>query len=169
MDGEHHADFETGLTKDDKLDLRVWLRLLSCANRIEQAVRQGLRQEFGVTLPRFDVLSQLDRAPEGLTMGALSRRLMVTNGNVTGMVDRLVGEGLVERQPSPSDRRAQMVRMTPAGKAAFAKMIPEHQALVEQQFEGLSRADLRSLHALLGELKDSIKKPQTPADRREKN
>ncbi len=169
MDGEHHADFETGLTKDDKLELRVWLRLLSCANRIEQAVRSELRQEFGVTLPRFDVLSQLDRAPDGLTMGALSRRLMVTNGNVTGMVDRLVGEGLVERQPAPNDRRAQLVKLTPAGKTAFAEMIPKHQALVEQQFANLSRADLRGLHALLGELKDSIKKPLTAADRREKN
>jgi DNA-binding MarR family transcriptional regulator len=99
----------------------------------------------------------------------LSRRLMVTNGNVTGMVDRLVGEGLVERQPAPNDRRAQLVKLTPAGKTAFAEMIPKHQALVEAQFANLSRADLRGLHALLGELKDSIKKPLTAADRREKN
>lgn len=149
-------DRETALTKDDRLDLRVWFRLLTCATLIERSVRQGLREEFGITLPKFDLLSQLDRAPEGLTMGELSRRLMVTNGNVTGLIDRLVTEGLVARQPSPHDRRAQVVSLTPAGKAAFDGMIPKHQDFIAERFQGISRAELAELHRLLGKLKTSF-------------
>ena len=156
MDGEHHADFETGLTKDDKLELRVWLRLLSCSNRIEQAVRQGLRQEFDVTLPRFDVLSQLDRAPEGLTMGALSRRLMVTNGNVTGLVARLIREGLVERRVDAADRRSARVRLTPAGRRAFSAMAPAHAGWIDRLFDGLDATERALLSQLLGTLKHAI-------------
>lgn len=148
-------DFETSLTKDDRMDLRVWIRLLTCSNMIEREVRQNLREEFDITLPRFDLLAQLERAPGGLTMGELSRRLMVTNGNVTGLIDRLVGEGLVERQPAPSDRRAQMVRLTPAGKAAFHGMAPVHQKWIHGMLEGLGRDELEALHDLLGKLKDS--------------
>jgi DNA-binding MarR family transcriptional regulator len=149
-------DRETSLTKDDRLDLRVWFRLLTCATIIERSVRQGLREEFGITLPKFDLLSQLDRAGEGLTMGELSRRLMVTNGNVTGLIDRLVTEGLVVRQPSPHDRRAQVVRLTPAGKQAFDSMIPKHQDFIAERFQGISRAELAELHRLLGKLKTSF-------------
>ena len=101
LPADRMEDFETGLSDDDRLELRVWLRLLACTNRIDQGVRRGLREAFEITLPRFDLLAQLDRASDGLTMGELSRRLMVTNGNVTGLIDRLVGEGLVERKPSP--------------------------------------------------------------------
>ena len=149
-------DRETALTKDDRLDLRVWFRLLTCATLIERNVRQGLRGEFGITLPRFDLLAQLDRADEGLTMGELSRRLMVTNGNVTGLIDRLVTEGLVARQPAPHDRRAQLVRLTPAGKQAFEAMIPKHQDFIAQRFQGISRNELAELHRLLGKLKLSF-------------
>ena len=149
-------DRETSLTKDDRLDLRVWFRLLTCATLIERSVRQGLREEFGITLPKFDLLSQLDRASDGLTMGELSRRLMVTNGNVTGLIDRLVTEGLVARQPAPHDRRAQLVRLTPAGKQAFDAMIPKHQDFIADRFDGLSRTELAELHRLLGKLKTSF-------------
>jgi len=149
-------DRETALTKDDRLDLRVWFRLLTCATLIERSVRQGLRGEFGITLPKFDLLAQLDRAEEGLTMGELSRRLMVTNGNVTGLIDRLVTEGLVARQPAPHDRRAQLVRLTPAGKQAFDAMIPKHQDFIAGRFQGISRAELAELHRLLGKLKTSF-------------
>lgn len=150
------GDRETAMTKDDRLDLRAWFRLLTCATMIERGVRQGLREDCGITLPRFDLLSQLDRAGDGLTMGELSRRLMVTNGNVTGLIDRLVTEGLVDRQPAPNDRRAQVVRLTPAGKQAFDAMIPMHQAYIAERFQGLPRAELAELHRLLGKLKASF-------------
>lgn len=159
-------DRETSLTKDDRLDLRVWFRLLTCATHIERSVRQGLREEFGITLPRFDLLSQLDRAGEGLTMGELSRRLMVTNGNVTGLIDRLVTEGLVARQPAPNDRRAQLVRLTPAGKQAFEAMIPKHQDFIAERFQGISRAELAELHRLLGKLKTSFEARDSQSEKR---
>ncbi len=150
------GDFETSLSGDDGLDLRVWLRLLTCSTLIERQVRQRLREQFDITLPRFDLLAQLDRAPDGLTMGTLSRRLMVSNGNVTGLIDRLVAEGLVERQPAPGDRRAQFVRMTQHGKRAFDQMTPAHAAWIDEMFGGLSRSDKTALYQLLGRLKLSL-------------
>lgn len=150
------VDRETATTADDKLELRVWLRLLSCANRIEQDVRQELRAAFGMTLPRFDLLSQLERAPEGLTMGDLSRRLMVTRGNVTGLIDRLVEENLVQRRPMPKDRRAHIVKLTPEGEAAFREMLPNHEAVIAAKLGAMKRSDLRQLQALLGRLKDHL-------------
>jgi DNA-binding MarR family transcriptional regulator len=149
--------YETGLTENDRLDLRVWLRLLTCSNLMERSIRQTMREQFDTTLPRFDILSQLDRAPDGLTMGELSRRLMVSNGNVTGLIARLVDEGLVLREPAPHDRRAQLVRLTKQGKKAFADMVPAHAALVKAHFAGVSRDQLAALHDLLGQLKNSVK------------
>ena len=153
------GDFETSLSGDDGLDLRVWLRLLTCSTLIERQVRQRLREEFDFTLPRFDLLAQLDRAPGGLTMGDLSRRLMVTNGNVTGLIDRLVAEGLVERRPAAGDRRAQLVRLTSDGKRAFDRMTPAHAAWIDELFAGIDRGDKSNLYELLGRLKLSL----TPA------
>src|SRR3989442_14857270 len=101
---------------DHKAELRLWLRLFTCKTLIESEVRRRLRDTFGVTLPRFDLMAQLDRAPSGMTLGELSRRMMVSNGNVTGLVDRLVAQGVVRRRPSPSDRRSQFVSLTAEGR-----------------------------------------------------
>ncbi len=150
------GDYESALTNDDRLDLRIWLRLLTCTNLIERQVRRNLRRSFDFTLPRFDLLAQLDRAKCGLTMGALSARLMVSNGNVTGLIDRLVAEGLVERKTAPEDRRAQRVRLTVAGKTAFDAMTPEHMRWVHEMLGGLAREDMEALYALLGKLKHSL-------------
>ena len=149
-------DFETALTNDDRLELRVWLRLLTCANMIDGQVRQRLRREFGTTLPRFDIMAQLDRAPDGLTMGELSRRLMVSNGNVTGLIDRLVGEGMVERRRAPGDRRSQIVRLTDAGARVFDRMAPAHQIWIEELLAGLGRRDMMDLYDGLGTMKTSL-------------
>lgn len=150
------GDFETRVSGDDRLELRVWLRLLTCASLIEREVRQRLREAFGITLPRFDLLAQLDRAPDGLTMGALSRRLMVTNGNVTGLIDRLVEEGLVERRTAEQDRRVQQVRLTAAGKRAFDAMTPDHERWITGMMGRLSRAEMAELYTLLARLKASV-------------
>ena len=101
---------------DHEAELRLWLRLLTCTTLIEGEVRRRLRDEFDVTLPRFDLMAQLDKAPNGMTLGELSQRMMVSNGNVTGLAERLVEQGLLDRRPSPNDRRAQIVSLT--GKAA---------------------------------------------------
>ena len=150
------GDFETALADSDLLEIRVWLRLLTCTNLVERRIRRNLRAEFDITLPRFDLLAQLHRAPEGLTMGALSRRLMVSNGNVTGLIERLVGEGLVERRAAPGDRRTQRVRLTAAGERALVDMLPIHHRWVAGMFAGLDRDEMTTLLGLLAGLKRSL-------------
>jgi len=137
-------------------DLRIWLRLLTCTNLIETRVRKGLRESFDTTLPRFDLMAQLERAAGGLTMGELSRRLMVSNGNVTGLIDRLVAEGMVERRTDETDRRAQLVRLTAAGKRAFDAMTPVHQAWIADALTSLGAADKTHLLDLLAKLKTAL-------------
>ncbi|MBN9499931.1 MAG: MarR family transcriptional regulator [Alphaproteobacteria bacterium] len=151
-------DRERGHEDSDHLQLRAWLRLLTCANLIESRVRGGLRETWNITLPRFDLLSQLHRAgDDGLTMGDLSRAMMVSAGNVTGLVEALVGEGLVRRTISAADRRQSRVRLTPAGKRGFEAMLPEHERWIDEAFAGLDRSDLKRLLELLAKLKQSAK------------
>tara|TARA_R110002110_G_scaffold85816_4_gene223815 strand:+ start:153290 stop:153790 length:501 start_codon:yes stop_codon:yes gene_type:complete len=161
-DGTQHDDFETGLTTDDQLDLRTWLRLLTCANMIEGEVREKLRTEFDITIARFDLLAQLDRANSGLTMGELSRRLMVTNGNVTSLIDRLVGEKLVARRADPDDRRAQIIELTPGGRRAFKIMSQAHAGWISGLFDGVDRKNLEALYRNLARLKTSLNADNTP-------
>ena len=156
------TDRESGLVRDDKLELRVWLRLLTCANLVEGQVRNGLRETFEITLPRFDLLAQLDRAPDGLTMGELSNRLMVSNGNVTGLTERLVSEGLVVRLPSPRDRRESRVKLTAQGKRIFDRMTPVHERWIDELFAGLTRTEMAQLLDLLGKLKSSLQRERAP-------
>ena len=106
------AKLDRHIRGDDKPELRLWLRLLACTNLLEGEVRRRLRQEFATTLPRFDLLAQLDRTSGGLTLTELSNRMMVSNGNLTGLVDRLVGNNLVERLPDPDDGRSTRVALT---------------------------------------------------------
>ena len=138
---------------DHRAELRLWLRLLTCSTLVESEVRRRLREEFDSTLPRFDLMAQLERHPEGLKMKELSQRLMVTGGNVTGITDQLVAEGLVERMGVEGDRRAFLVRLTPDGRSAFERMAVQHEQWIVQAFEGLSPKDLDHLHRLLGKVK----------------
>ncbi|MCC6468269.1 MAG: MarR family transcriptional regulator [Alphaproteobacteria bacterium] len=138
---------------EKRATLRLWLRLLSTSNLIEAKVRAGLRDRFGSTLPRFDLLAQLDHVPEGLTMTELSRRMMVTNGNVTGLVARLIREGLVERRVDAADRRSATVRLTGAGRRAFAAMAPVHADWIAEVFAGLDDRQRDELARLLGAVK----------------
>ena len=148
-------DLETRATADDHRALRLWLRLLTCSQLIERQVRSRLRSRFGITLPRFDLLSQLERHPQGLKMNELSRLLMVTGGNVTGIVDQLVKEGLVERVDEPTDRRAWRVKLTRAGDKAFAEMARAHEEWVVALLSGVSRRDSDALMQLLARLKQA--------------
>jgi DNA-binding MarR family transcriptional regulator len=152
------SDRESAAESDDRLQLRVWLRLLTCVNLIETKIRGRLREAFGTTLPRFDLLAQLDRAPQGLTMGELSSRLMVTNGNVTALADALVRESLALRETMPGDRRSLRLRLTPAGKRAFDAMTPAHAAWIDDMMDDLDPAELAQLMALLGKLKRSAQR-----------
>ncbi|MFN7725138.1 MAG: MarR family winged helix-turn-helix transcriptional regulator [Rubrivivax sp.] len=154
------ADLETRARPDDHLALRLWLRLLACTNRIETPLRTRLRTQFEGSLPRFDLMAQLDRHPQGLKMRELSRRLMVTGGNVTGLTDRLVAEGLVERLADPQDRRATTVRLTPEGRRQFQTMAQAHEGWVVELMGGLRPAQQQQLFDLLGQLKHSLAEPE---------
>lgn len=138
---------------DDHAALRLWLRLLACSTQIEIEIRRRLRQRFGVSLPRFDFLAQLHRHPDGLRMNALSRYLMVSGGNVTGLTDELAKDGWVARDGDPHDRRSVRVRLTPAGRRAFERMAREHEGWVVELFAGLDGADKQALYDGLGRLR----------------
>jgi DNA-binding MarR family transcriptional regulator len=143
---------------DHKTELRLWLRLLTCTTLIENEVRRRLRDNFDITLPRFDLLAQLDRAPNGMTLGELSQRMMVSNGNITGLVDRLAEQGLIRRRPSPNDRRVQIVNLTPEGQKFFRSMARLNADWVGEIFEGLSPRDIEALMPLLAKTKLSARK-----------
>lgn len=142
--------------QDHRMELRLWLRLLTCANMIETEIRRRMRACFDTTLPRFDMMAQLERSPDGLLLGELSRRMMVSNGNVTGLVDRLVQEGLIERQISPTDRRAARVRLTEDGRATFAKMAKAHSDWIAELLADMPARDQDVLLQRLGSLKSSV-------------
>ena len=146
-----------GGAPDGKRSLRLWLRLLTCATTIEQTIAQRLRDEFGSTLPRFDMLSALDRAGEtGLTMGEVSRMLMVSNGNVTGLAQRLKADGLIEPL-SGADRRVQRVRLTALGRTRFAAMAAAHEHWIETLLADLTPAEADDLIRLLEQTKRSLR------------
>jgi DNA-binding MarR family transcriptional regulator len=147
------VDAETRVHDDHHVSLRLWLRILSCTNQIENRIRQNLQARFDTTLPRFDLMAQLERAPEGLKMSELSQRMMVTGGNVTGITDGLEKEGLVIREMDPTDRRVFRVKLTPEGQRQFQRMAAEHEQWVVDLFSGLTQRQKKQLFDLLGELK----------------
>jgi len=139
--------------RDDHSALRIWLRLLTCTQLIERRVRSGLREEFATTLPRFDLMAQLERHREGLKMNELSRLLMVTGGNITAIVDQLEKEGQVERLDDSADRRAFRIRLTRTGEKSFLEMARAHERWVVELLGGLSRKEHDELLKLLAKLK----------------
>ena len=151
-------DLEARAHSEHPDELRLWLRLLTCTQLVEKEVRNGLREQFATTLPRFDLMSQLERAPDGLKMKDLSRRMMVTSGNVTGITDQLVAEGLVERMDVEGDRRAYCVRLTPQGRQQFNDMARQHEQWIVEAFAALGERDIATLHRLLGKVKEHTQK-----------
>jgi DNA-binding MarR family transcriptional regulator len=149
-------DAETRVHDDQHASLRLWLRLLSCTNQIESRVRQNLQSSFDTTLPRFDLMAQLERASHGLKMSELSQRMMVTGGNVTGITDGLEKEGLVVREVDAIDRRVYRVKLTAEGEREFRRMAAEHEKWVIDLFAALSPKEKRQLMDLLGELKEHL-------------
>lgn len=140
-----------------RVELRLWLRLLTCANLIEAEIRTRLREQFNTTLPRFDLMAQLERAPDGILLGEVSRRMMVSTGNVTGLVERLCQEGAIERLAYEPDRRAVLVRLTAPGRQQFAKMAQAHSDWVAELLGGLSAEEQAELWSRLGCLKRSVR------------
>ncbi len=139
-----------------KQRLRFWLRLLKLSRSIEGTLRERLRAEFGTTLPRFDVLAALDRHSDGLKMSELSSVLKVSNGNVTGIVDRLVDDGCIVRVPVAGDRRAWQVQLTRKGRDEFAVIAAAHEGWVDDLLAGLGPAEAERLIAALDRLSKTM-------------
>ncbi|WP_371169292.1 MarR family winged helix-turn-helix transcriptional regulator [Aliiroseovarius sp. 2305UL8-7] len=133
------------LSELSKERLRLWLKLLKASGMIEDEVRRRMRDECQTTLPRFDVMSALSRAPDGLKMSEISKMLRVSNGNITGIVDKLADEGLAERVAVPGDRRANLVQLTQKGKTEFARHAMAHEGWIDGILSGLDRGDLEGM------------------------
>jgi len=144
--------------EDHRDELRLWLRLLTCTTLIEGEVRRRLRDRFDVTLPRFDLMAQLDKAPEGMTLSDLSKRMMVSNGNLTGLVERLVASGHLARRTSNVDRRAQVISLTELGRAEFRAMAAAHESWIADVFRDLTKKDHDDLMRLLAKAKMSARR-----------
>ena len=129
--------------------LRLWIRLLRAARIIESELRERLARQFETTLPRFDVMAALYRTPEGMLMSDLSRFLLVSNGNVTGIVDRLVTDGLVQRARRNGDRRTSVVQLTRSGQVSFKKMAAAHERWIDELLAGISKGDAQRLTSML--------------------
>jgi DNA-binding MarR family transcriptional regulator len=160
-DGPTVVDLETALAgtpPGHKQDLRLWLRLLSCATLIETEIRRRFRERLGTTLPRFDLMAQLDREPDGLKLGEISRRMMVSNGNVTALATSLVADGWVERRAHATDRRAQYLTLTPHGRFLFGRQSAAHEGWIAELFAGISSRDRAALHRLLGVVKNRVRR-----------
>jgi len=157
-------DLASRLTQDHHQSLKLWLRMLSCTVRIENEIRSRLRTTFGITLPRFDLMAQLERHPDGLRMGELSRRLMVTGGNITGITDQLEQEALVVRVAHPNDRRAYSVKLTAEGRRAFAEMAQVHEGWITELLQGISAADKAQLIVLLSQMKQHLNESDASKD-----
>ncbi|MDM4764626.1 MarR family transcriptional regulator [Pelomonas sp. SE-A7] len=167
MTQDHSPDLESRVSDQDHQALRLWLRLLACTTRIEDQIRQRLRQDFATTLPRFDLLAQLERHPEGMTMRELSRRLMVTGGNVTGVVDQLEAEGQVVREPHATDRRSFTVKLTATGRRQFRKWAATHEQWVVELLGGWNAEQKSEIYTLLAGLKSHL--AQLEQDERKSN
>ena len=144
---------ESRAARGDHAVLKLWLRMLASTTQIEAVVKRRLREQFGISLARFDYLAQLHRAPDGLRMSELSRCLMVTGGNVTGLTAELERDGFVVRESSPEDGRAWIVRLTEAGRSGFAAMADEHERWLHELFDGFDARTVRQLHSGLGALR----------------
>lgn len=139
-----------------KLPLQIWMRMLVCTNVVLARLRQRVREEFGITMPVFDLLTQVHRPPEGPTLRELSDRLMVSKGNITELTDRLERKGLIERVPDPNDGRAQRVFLTQVGRDLVARMEPAHQAWISEIMAEHDPATLQDLHSVLGSFKAGL-------------
>ena len=147
---------ESRVQSEDHQSIRLWLRLLTCTNMIEQRLRARLREEFATTLPRFDFMAQLERAPDGLTMGELSQRMMVSGGNVSGIANQLEGEGFIDRSPVPDNRRTLCVTLTEQGRKRFADMASAHEGWVVEMLGDLSQTEHQQIMKHLGQLKRGV-------------
>ena len=160
---------EARMQVTDHSAVRLWLRLLSCSTQIEQEIRTRLRERFGMTLPRFDYLAQLERHPDGLRLSALSRNLMVTGGNITLLTEQLMTDGWITRTVDPTDRRSTLVALTPRGRTQFLRMAAEHERWLVELFDGFEGSHRDLLYEQLGRLRAHLApRPTSTFSRKER-
>ena len=143
-------------SEDTRQHLRLWLKLLKTSGTIEALLRNRLKNECDTTLPRFDVLAALDHHPNGLRMSELSSFLMVSNGNVTGIANRLVDEGLVTRRSGEEDARVNILKLTDTGKAQFADMAAKHAAWVDEILSPLDDQKMQEITGMLDQIQRRV-------------
>jgi DNA-binding MarR family transcriptional regulator len=152
---EQDSGFEAA--ESAKQELRVWLRMLSTTKLVTQEIRRRLRSEFGATLPQFDLLAQLYREPEGLRLGEISKRTMVTNGNITGLVERLEADGLLVRETPGDDRRVTVARLTEQGRKTFAEMARVHETWLGEMMADVDKDVFPALNHSIDQLQASVR------------
>jgi len=140
------------------IEVRIWIRMLTLHGKVYSRLNRTFLDRFGISLAKFDVLAQLDRFGDDLSQGELSQRLKVTGGNVTGLVRRLVADGLVTRKMSASDRRSFVVRLTPNGRELFRAARDMHDELLRDWFGDLSPDELAAALASLNLLSSQAQK-----------
>ena len=156
MPDNHKTSYDL-LDGHDRDRLRLWLRMLVCSTMIERELRAGLRSRFNVTLPQFDLLAALHDALDGLTMTELSQSMMVSNGNITGVVERLERDGDVRREAKPGDRRSSVIHLSEQGREKFVTMAREHHGWVADMLGGLDDTEIGQLSDLLSRARKSVK------------
>ncbi len=147
---------EARVKKNDHIELKLWLRLFSCTTQIEDQIKQRLRDQFQISLARFDYMAQLFREPNGLNMSDLSNNLMVTRGNITGLTDELERDGLVIREASPDDRRSWVIKLTPIGYSQFKKMAEVHEKWILEFFSELDPSTIQQMYQVLGKIRHHV-------------
>ena len=158
-------DTETRVNESSSEELKLWLRLNACNNLIQNELRNVLRSQFQTTLPRYELMAQLSNAPQGLRMGELSERLMVSNGNITTITMQLEREDLIERILNREDRRSTFIRLTPKGKKLLTKMVKAYDKCLSESFAKFSEANAKKLQKSLADFKSAIMTPvETPAE-----
>ncbi len=140
------------------IDTSLWVRLLTCHNLVLTELRKNFEGEC--TLARFDLVANLDQE-DGQTLAALSRRMLVTAGNLTGLVDRAERDGVVVRKADPRDGRLVRVYLTHKGQRLAKELVPAHGAQVAKLLGGLDVSERRELRRLLGKLRDSMAAERT--------
>ena len=153
LNAADNLGYEARSASGDHTALKLWLRMLACTTQIEDEIRRRLRVRFDTSLPRFDYMAQLYRKPEGLRMKELTRYLMVTGANITGLTDELERDGMVERISSATDRRSWIVHLTTKGRTQFESMAAEHEGWILELFSCFDAKTLNQIYTQLGALR----------------
>jgi len=148
--GKPRASGRVSLAQAEDHSLDAFLQLMRVQQKLQRQMERVL-DGAGLTLPQFDVLANLGMV-EGITQQELAERLLVTKGNVCGLLDRMEAAELVQRRPDPKDRRANRLYLTRVGRAALQAAFPTHLGVVQECMSVLSGAEQRTLAQLLGRL-----------------